>query len=497
MRSKRTTIRALTCLALAIWLFTSPLAAEQGILALTVMDLRYHAIQDVQIGIEGVGGSPQLSDPNGKMRLRLAPDTKEGTLVTLMFSQSLEGMGLVLITPYDRRVRVPPFETQSEYALVYLARRSDIEILQTGAGLLALHATINRSVAARRGGRRGAVVSQQDDKAVAARLKATLIEAAFSENRQAKQESPGEDKEFYKAALAEAAMKFGFTPQEIEAAFHSWGGDPLTWKIVDLSGLLDTGGSNPFETVSSWGWGKIHDVSFGVAALSLRLCTLQRLLLSFQAIDSGRFDSIAGQDRKWLIDSLHASCPAFYKRAEAKMLDASGELIEPWKSRLIAFAREPSVQRGEVEQLVPLVQRAQLRASELNLTSERAVAFLYDLAGQTDEPLDRVYHDYAADTAAFAATIGRQPDEVERLLYLANRASYRPFSPATPFLEPLRARIIMIALGGGSIGGREYDLDPLGIGLRSYATGEEIPLHNDRAILEKLKSGWLPAGNIL
>jgi len=51
-------------------------AAEEGILVLQVVDARHHPLANVRIALAGEGGSPQTSDQNGRMRLRLAPNTK-------------------------------------------------------------------------------------------------------------------------------------------------------------------------------------------------------------------------------------------------------------------------------------------------------------------------------------------------------------------------------------------------------------------------------------
>jgi hypothetical protein len=58
---------------------------------------------------------------------------------------------LVFISPYDGRVRVPPFDNeQKNYDPVVVAKRGDKNMLESGSGMLAIHSTVNRSAAAQR-----------------------------------------------------------------------------------------------------------------------------------------------------------------------------------------------------------------------------------------------------------------------------------------------------------------------------------------------------------
>ena len=50
-------------------------SAETGFLVVHVEDVHGHPVAGVQIGVKGDGGS-DTSDPNGKVRIRLASDRK-------------------------------------------------------------------------------------------------------------------------------------------------------------------------------------------------------------------------------------------------------------------------------------------------------------------------------------------------------------------------------------------------------------------------------------
>jgi len=464
--------------------------AEQGFLVVVAKDLTDDPIPGIQIGTEGESNPLPFTDKYGRARITLAPQTKPNAWVKLKVFRSLGNLDLVIIFPTGGFASVPSFENETQnYVPVTVATRGDKAILEHAPGVAAIHAEINRSIAANSTNGGGAVrMPRPESNASAANMRLQLLLVALQLNRPTREESRTDDIS-NNVALADASKYFGLAPEEVEAAFQRWGGDTLTWKIVDLTGLLETGNTEPFVTVT--GLGSLHDVFFGVAGWSLRVCTLQPLLLRFRAVDGPRFDSIMGADANRLIDILKAPCPASSKSAVGEMLDESGSLVEPWKTRLKILAQEPLFQRVQVDQLVPLVQRAKEKAAEFGLNSERAVAFFYDLIVQSGPvQASRLRNDYLKDTAAFAAIVGRQPDEIERLLMIANRNVENTNSR---FGKDVRSRRLMIALGAGYVHGKEFDLDRLGIGLSNYITGEAIQVQNDPDLLEKLRKGWLPA----
>ncbi len=102
----------------------------------------------VRIGAAGDGGSPQFTDQNGKARLKLAPNTKPAAWITLQLMGASDGLDLAFISPYDGRIRVPPFDNeQDNYDPVVLAKHADKATLESGSGMLAIHATVDHSVA--------------------------------------------------------------------------------------------------------------------------------------------------------------------------------------------------------------------------------------------------------------------------------------------------------------------------------------------------------------
>src|SRR5271166_1753584 len=133
--------RCRAAVLLLLFLLVTCAAAEEGILVLQVVDAKHHPFAHVRIALAGEGGSPQDSDANGRLRLRLAPNTKPFAWATLLLKGGASGVDLTFISPYDEpaRVRVPPFENeQDNYDEVVVVKDGDKDTLQHGSGRLAI-----------------------------------------------------------------------------------------------------------------------------------------------------------------------------------------------------------------------------------------------------------------------------------------------------------------------------------------------------------------------
>jgi tetratricopeptide (TPR) repeat protein len=161
-------------------LVAAGLSAEPGILVVHIKDTQGRVVRGVQLAPEGDGGAGPLTDAAGKTRIRLAPQTRSGARVTLQIVKAARD--LVFISPWDRRVTVPPFENEAEnYAAVVVGERGDRTLLESGDALRSLAANLNKTV------------------------RSTLEEQ--------RREDP----------LAEVARQFGLPPVEIDEAIRAWG----------------------------------------------------------------------------------------------------------------------------------------------------------------------------------------------------------------------------------------------------------------------------------
>jgi len=454
-----------------IFLLVISAVAEEGVLVLSVMDPKRHPFAGVKIGVEGGGGSPQISDQNGKARLALAKGTKPGTPVELQIGNQPSGIDVDILSPFQGQAFVLPFDNeQVNFLRVVLVRSGDLAALETGSGNLALKAAAAKSSA------------EQQNKATKPSTKnyrrhpstvafnsphLQTVSLRESSSPQGYADPACPDDAIQQAALAAAAHKFGLSVQDVKQSFAHWGGDEVVWGGLMVTASIETRGADPFSFVRSAN----QDVQFGAGIWSLRECGLQPVLLQFQQRDRKRFAEIIGTDSEWLSNTITGPCEASANAALPRMLDKSGHLSALWSSRFQDLGDEPSFQHVQVEQVQLDVNKARTLAATLGLQSDQAVAFLAAPAVRSlVSAVPKLRESYLQDVASFTRQNGGAPDERERLVILKNKMI--EFWKGQPGTSPeatsnFVSLVNLLSAGTGMVSGRHYDLNEFGIGLRS------------------------------
>ena len=452
----------------AVWLLvvfalvTCTVLAEEGVLVLVVMDTEQHPFANVQIGAAGDAGSPQFTDQNGKARLKLAPNTKPAAWVTLLLMGAPNGIDLAFISPYDGRIRVPPFDNeQDNYDPVIVAKHGDKAMLESGSGMLAIHANQAHTIAAAK--KKAATPTSRnrlpDDGLGVARLQTVSLRFGAPEPSHA--QSSRED-DAHRQALAAVAKMFGFSVTDVQAAMNHWGGSDLAWQAMLLTSLLDDGGTDPFSAVRVVN----GNITFGTGSWSLRECTLQPLLLKFQQHDPERFAAIMGQDTEWLTKTMQLPCKDSFTIASERLLGSPNSLDHTWRNRFMQVGNEHAFQHVQVEQMVRPTDAAQSLALQFGLQSQRAALFCYDMALELgSDAMEEASASVLQDVAAYQKQFGREPDEQERLATMAVRMIEQESgqSLSSEASAAFVSRVTLFSQGVGTVGGRYYDLNELGI----------------------------------
>jgi hypothetical protein len=168
------------------------------------------------------------------------------------------------------------------------------------------------------------------------------------------------------------------------------------------------------------------------------------------------------------------------------MLDADGQVQEPWLTRFRALGHERAFQEVQVQSLLPHVQKACRLAEAFGYHSERAIALFFDILVQNGGIPPLVRTQYEQDIQEGEYFLGRTLNEVERMQLLANRQA----EAANPkWADTVRARKLTIVQGEGSVNGISYNLEALGIGLRDYKTGKAVSLNNGEATVKQRVDG--------
>ena len=458
--------RRRVAILLLVFVFATSTLAEEGVLVLITTDTGEHPFPGVRIGAAGDSGSPQTTDQNGKARLRLAPGTKPNTWVKLLIGNEPGGIDVAFISPFDGRVRVPPFDNEQEnYDPVVLVKRGDKAMLENGDGMLAIHAAAKTSASLEK---KPTSPSSQNNRQRPVEVALSLphlqtVALRMSSPAVDNDEALCKDDELEQAAVAAAAQRFGLSVEDVKKAIAIWGGDDVVWGEIMLTGTIEAGGTDPFSFVRTAN----QDIQFGSGVWSLRECTLQPLLLQFQKQDPQRFAEIVGADAEWLDKTMSGPCDESAKTALQRMLDA-GHLSALWRSRFRNLGYEPSFQHVQVRQMEVEVSEARSQASALGLQSDQAVAFLTAPAIRSlISAAPKFRESYLQDVANFTGQNARAPGEQERLLILKNRtieswnAQPGNSARATPDFVPL---VNLFYDGSGTVAGRQYDLDEFGIG---------------------------------
>src|SRR5215510_15275393 len=102
--------------------------AEPRILWVKVLNLKDRPVRKISVGAEG-SGSSALTDDRGMAGIRLSPQSRPGTWVTL----EAPGGDYVFVSPWNRKVPVPALGNELEnFVTVYLTAKGDREALESG-----------------------------------------------------------------------------------------------------------------------------------------------------------------------------------------------------------------------------------------------------------------------------------------------------------------------------------------------------------------------------
>jgi hypothetical protein len=189
---------------------------------------------------------------------------------------------------------------------------------------------------------------------------------------------------------------------------------------------------------------------------------LQEMIADHEDIISGLFQERLDEIRNML------SLPLAAQLQWARGIQNAQHLVsEPWKSSFCALGRTPEFQAIETAHAAAIHNAALQLCARFGVTTERAVALMFDICVQNNSISAATEAKIRADFAAIPADGDPMATEVAKLQSIANRRA----EAANPkFVEDVRLRKLTIANGTGQVHSVQYDLDrEFGIGLRTTA----------------------------
>jgi hypothetical protein len=240
---------------------------------------------------------------------------------------------------------------------------------------------------------------------------------------------------------------------------------PLTLRCLSLTGSFETNCSSPESFAGLAGDFDGQGLSLGVCQWNIGQGELQPLLTEMTEAHSALVNDILHQlavEFRIMLTSSREEQMAWARSVQ----DSRHRIAEPWAGLLKTLACTQEFQSIQLAASNRTYQAALALCGEFALTTERAVALMFDIKIQNGNISDVVKAQIERDFAQLSAPPLPQQAEVARLQIVANRRS----AAADPrWREDVRVRKLTIANGTGTVHGRGYDLDAqYCIGLRPF-----------------------------
>ncbi len=231
---------------------------------------------------------------------------------------------------------------------------------------------------------------------------------------------------------------------------------PLGERCLAVTGSLETSKLVPEYFSGLAGNFDGQGISFGALQWNLGQGTLQPLLNKMLSDSPDVMANAFGDGFDSLKTMLAGQKSAQLAWAQS-IQDASGKAVaEPWKSRFVALGQTAEFQAIEIAAADKYRQKGEQLFGRFGLTTERAMALMFDIAVQNGDISGDVEALIRQDYAAIPDGTDPLQAEVLKMQAVANRRA----EAANPkFVEDVRTRKLMIANGVGVVHGFHYDLE--------------------------------------
>lgn len=230
--------------------------------------------------------------------------------------------------------------------------------------------------------------------------------------------------------------------------------EALNYKCLALTGSIETGQLMPecFSALSGNFDGQ--GISYGALQWNFGQESLQPLLKEMYE-----------QCPTAMIDVFHEHLPRLISSLERKdvaLAFASNiqhpvkhYVFEPWKGMFKALGRLPKFQQIEVAYAKNLFEKALAMCADYSLWSERAVALMFDICVQNGSISNATKSKILASYKDLKDITDRDLLEVKRMEIIIN---HRLEKVSARWVEDVKNRKCMIAIGKGIVHGLSYDL---------------------------------------
>lgn len=238
---------------------------------------------------------------------------------------------------------------------------------------------------------------------------------------------------------------------------------PLAERCLALTGAFETSARFPDCYCGLAGDFDGQGISFGVVQWNIGQGTLQPLLSEMLAAHRDVATSLFHDNLDPLSRMLASPLPDQLAWTRSIQDPIRHNIFEPWKGLFAALGRTAEFQAIQTEHASALHDTALLLCRQFGVTSERALALMFDIRVQNGTIGAAVEEKIRAD---FAALPAGGDNEVAKLQSIANRRA-EAANPA--YVEDVRTRKLAITNGTGTVHGVTYDLEhQFGIRLQPF-----------------------------
>ena len=233
-------------------------------------------------------------------------------------------------------------------------------------------------------------------------------------------------------------------------------GQSLDYRCLALTGSFETNLPIPDCFAGLSGDFDGQGISFGALQWNLGQGSLQPLLQEMNQSSPQVLQAIFDQDYAELVAMLGAGLEDQLAWARSIQDTNRRRVVEPWLGQFKALGRHPEFQAIEVKDAARLYQAALGLCAAYGVSSQRAVALMFDIKVQNGSINAVVQSQIMQDFQQLDPALTGDDLEVARLRIIANRRA----EAANPrWVEDVRARKLTIANGQGTVHGNSYNLE--------------------------------------
>jgi hypothetical protein len=242
--------------------------------------------------------------------------------------------------------------------------------------------------------------------------------------------------------------------------------EPVSYRCLALTGSFETTSAPPECFCGITGDFDGQGISFGALQWNFGQGSLQPLLKRMITTQRGVCEGVFHEYLPVLEAVLASSREEQFAFCRS-VQDTRHAVVEPWRGMFKALGRTPEFQAIQTEEIRGVHARAQKLAADYGLSSERAVALMFDIIVQNGSISEVVKAQIHADFAQLPPALKPAERELARMRIVAQRRA----SAARPqFVADVLSRKMTIAEGSGMVHGLFYDLeDQFGLRLETTA----------------------------